>query len=92
MPSTSESVDYEVFDYKHFDEKPLDLEAAIQEAKRLRSRDTGGFVYRIAAIDPDRSTFRVEAVSVPRMAEEFRLRMSDRWSRLLSRYRLLTVK
>jgi len=92
MPATLESIDYDLFDYKHLDEKPLDLETAIQEVKKLRSKGIPGTIYRVVPVDRGMGAFRIETVSAPKAEEEFRLRISQRWARLLSRYRLLTVK
>jgi hypothetical protein len=92
MPKTLEANEYEFFDYKHFDEKALNLEEAIQEVRKRRGAGRSGVVYRIVHADRGMKSFRVEEVSIPKMTEEFQVRLSGRWARLLSRYRLLAVK
>jgi hypothetical protein len=92
MPKMLEPNEYELFDYKHFSEKELSLEEAIREVRERRAVGRSGVIYRIVPADSGMQGFRIQEVSVSKVTEEFRLRVSDRWARLLSRYRLLAVK
>lgn len=57
-----ETIEYDTFDYKHFDESPLSLEEAARKASDLREEDPTRF-HRIVSIDKGLSGFRVESVS-----------------------------
>jgi hypothetical protein len=53
------TLDYESFDYKHFDEEPLKLDEAAKKAAELRRQDLRN-VYRIVPTDSEMNGFRVE--------------------------------
>lgn len=81
MPSLMESTDYDVFEYKHFDEQGLALEEAVKKASQLRSSDATHF-HRIIPTDSDMTSFRVESVSRDSVYSE----LLNRWAELLNRF------
>lgn len=80
MPDLLELIDYDLFDYKHLDESPLELERAMKKIAQLRSSDPGRF-HRIVPTDSTMASFRVE--SVPR--EEVYSELLSRWTGLLTK-------
>jgi hypothetical protein len=62
MPSLLEATDYELFDYKHADERPATLEEALKKVATLRDSNKSHF-HRIIAIDDTLTKFRVISVS-----------------------------
>jgi hypothetical protein len=86
MPAMLDSTDYASFDFKHFDEKPLTLEEASRQAVAKR-REHSGNVYRVVPVDPEMSGFRVESVPLEDVYAGFRVRIAERWARLLRRQR-----
>jgi hypothetical protein len=76
-----ELVDYDTFDYKHFDEPVLSLEEATRRARGLRSSDPDR-IHRIVPVDPKMTGFRVESHSAEKVYAEF----LTRWSALLNKF------
>ena len=77
----AELVEYEGFEYRHFDEKPLTLDEAVKQAKQLRAAEHDSF-HRIVPIDAEMTCFRVE--SLPKSA--LYADMVVRWATLLNRF------
>jgi hypothetical protein len=86
MESTTESTEYDLFDYRHADEIPLPLDEAIRKASALRAADKSHF-QRIVPVDQDGSGFRVEAVSKDQAYADMVARANDLVNRLLRRIR-----
>jgi hypothetical protein len=76
-----ESVDYDTFDYKHFDEPALSLDEAVRKASQLRSSDTA-HIYRIVPVDPKMTAFRVESHSLEKVYAE----VLSRWNALFTKF------
>lgn len=76
-----ETLEYEGFEYKHFDEPALSLEEAVKKASQLRSSDTQNF-YRIKPVDSKGLMFRVESRSKQRVYAE----RVNRWRGLLNQF------
>jgi len=55
--------EYDVFQYKHFDEPVLSLDEATKKAAELRQSDSQ-HVYRVVASDPTLSGFIIEKLSL----------------------------
>jgi hypothetical protein len=84
MPATFDSTDYDLFDFKHFDDKPLTLEEACRKAAEMR-QDAQGMVYRVTPVDREMTAFRVDAVSLDEVYASFRHRANIRLARLMRR-------
>ena len=76
-----ESVEYDTFEYKHFDEKPLSLPEAMERARALRAAEGNKF-YRIIPMDESMVSFRVEPVLQSKVYAE----ILSRWRSLLNRF------
>lgn len=70
----SPAAEYEVFDYKHFDEPVLSLDEAAQQAARLRASDSQN-AYRVVSADPDRNGFVVVKIPMQKV-------YAERWASL----------
>ncbi len=92
MPKTIEPNEYDLFDFKQPEEKPLSLAEAIEEAAKRRSAGNRGCIYRIAEAGHGRRRFRVIEVPTEKAEEELLARMSSRWARLVSHYRLIASR
>jgi hypothetical protein len=57
-----ESMEYDLFDYRHADETPVPLDEAVKKAAAMRVTDRSHF-HRIVPTDADMTGFRVESVS-----------------------------
>lgn len=73
--------EYDVFEYRHFDEPPMSLEEATRRAAELRLTQKGSF-HRVTARDAEMTSFRVD--SVPRASVY--VEMVARWSTVLNRF------
>jgi len=72
MPPVAE---YDIFDYKTFDEPGLSLDEATQKAERLRRSDSG-HAYRVLPLDPSLTGFYVAKLPIQQA-------YADVWTRLL---------
>jgi len=86
MPQLMDTVDYERFEYKHFDEQPLSLEEAIKQAQSLRARDESS-VYRVIPLDDDLTGFRVDKVDKSELYASLLSKITKLWSKLYARSR-----
>jgi len=84
MPSTMESMEYDLFDYRHADETPLLLDEAVKKAAAMRATDKAHF-HRIVPTDADMTGFRVESVSREQAYADVLERASELVSRILRR-------
>ncbi len=82
MPTSLESTEYDLFDYRHFDEVPLTLEEAAREAARLRALQSS-HVHRIVPTSANLSGFRVEST----LKEAAYSEILGRWVQMLNRLR-----
>ena len=85
-PMPLESLDYDVFDYKHSDEDVLSLEEAAKKADQLRLADASNF-YRVRPVDSKMSSFRVEEVPKERVYVDALVRWSNLLNKLIFRTR-----
>jgi hypothetical protein len=81
-----DSTDYTLFDFKHFDEKPLTLEEACRQAA-TKSRQGSGLFFRVVPVDSEMSGFRVESTPIEEVYTALRSRAAARWARFLRRPR-----
>ncbi len=81
MSRTLESTDYDVFDYKHIEERPATLQEAISKASNLRTSDKSHF-HRILPVDESLSGFKVVSIS----KEEVMAEMASKAVRLCARF------
>jgi len=79
-----ESAEYDTFDYKHLDERPLSLEEAVKLARQLQAADNNKF-HRVVPKDSEMSGFRVESVPKTSVYAELLNRLSTRLYRLANR-------
>ena len=77
-------MDYDLFDYRHADEKPLTLDEAVKKAAALRSSEKMHF-HRIVPVDTTLTTFRVESVSREEAYADIRIRVANLFSKVLRR-------
>lgn len=85
MPQRADAtLDYELFDFKDFDEQPLGLGDAIRKAQKLRATDPYNF-YRVVPADAELTAFRVEKVSRAEVYVDFLSRIAERWANLWAR-------
>lgn len=84
MPSPIEQEDYDLFDYKHFDDPDLTLDEAIAKATRLRTTDNA-HLYRVVATDTAMTRFRVTSVSADRAYAGFLSRITAKWASMIGR-------
>ncbi len=70
----SPTAEYEVFQYKHFDEPVLSLAEATEKAERLRRYDPKK-VYRVVPVDIEMTGFTVEKLSLEKV-------YGDVWARV----------
>jgi len=86
MPTLMESMEYDLFDYRHSDEVPLSLDEAMKKAAALRSSDKSHF-HRIVPTDENMNGFRVESVSREQAYADVISRANEVVNRLLRRAR-----
>lgn len=79
----SPAIEYEAFQYKHFDEPALSLEQAAETASRLRKSDPN-MTYRVVPADSEMSGFRIEEVPIQTAYAEVWARVCKPFFRLLS--------
>lgn len=91
MPSLLESTDYELFDYRHVEDRPLALEEAVKKAASLRATDRSHF-HRLIPADSELNTFWVKSVSREEAYAEHANRANSLVIRFLSRLRGHFVK
>jgi len=84
-----ESMEYELFDYKHADEAPLPLDEALRKAAALRTTDKSHF-HRIVPVDVNMSGFRIESVSREQAYADIVIRANELVNRFLRRGRACT--
>lgn len=76
MLGTTDAVEYENFDYKLYDQDPMQLDEAMRKASELRGNDTMHF-HRIVPANRDKTKFKIESVSI---AET----QANMWARFVS--------
>ena len=81
MPDIMESIDYDKFEYRHFDDPGVPLDEAIKTVTRLQASDSAN-VHRIVPVDADLASFRVESIPGGVLYTQ----MLGRWAELLSRF------
>ncbi len=63
MPGTTDSAEYEHFDYKLYDQDPMELEDAIKKASEMRGKDSKRF-HRVVPANREGTKFHVDSVPV----------------------------
>jgi len=61
MPGTTDAPEYDLFDYKDYDQAPLSLEDAMKKASDLRRKDPNQ-IHRIVPADRGITTFQIDSV------------------------------
>jgi hypothetical protein len=84
MPALMDTLDYERFEYKHFDEQPLSLEEAIKKAQALKAGDESS-VFRVIPLDDELTGFCVEKVDKSELYTSLLSRVTKLWSKLYTR-------
>jgi hypothetical protein len=81
-----ESMEYDLFDYRHADETPLPLDEAVKKATTMRATDKAHF-HRIVPTDANMTGFRVDSVSKEQAYADVLARASALLNRLMWRTR-----
>lgn len=85
MSGTTDTLDYDNFDYKLYDQDPMQLEQALKKATDLNKEDPKSF-HRIVPANEEKTTFKIETVSV----EEVQSNLWNKWSAALMRRRMIS--
>ena len=81
MRCLMESRDYDLFDYRDFDEQPLSLQEATRRAASLRAANHSS-VFRVVPVDSEMSAFRVLSTPVEQAYAQFLCRIAGAWGRI----------
>ena len=79
-----DTVQYDQFDFKHYDETPLSLPEASRAVAAMRKRNPRKF-YRVVQADRSGETFYVDALPPETVYAQLMARLANAWSRLASR-------
>ena len=80
MPGT-DTVSYDHFDLRHYDEEPLTLDEASDRAAKMRKQQPEK-IHRVAAANVEGDRFHVDSLSPLELYAEFLCRLSARWARM----------
>jgi len=79
-----DAVQYDQFDFKHYDETPLSLPEATKAAAAMRKRNPRKF-YRVVQAEQSGETFYVDSLQPETVYAQLLARLANAWSRLASR-------
>jgi Ser-tRNA(Ala) deacylase AlaX len=78
MPGTTDAPEYDLFDYKDYDQTPLSLEDAIKKASELRGNSPDK-IHRVVPADRNITTFQVDSVPVTEAYADLLSKLMRRW-------------
>jgi hypothetical protein len=78
MHGTTDAPEYDLFDYKGYDQTPLSLEDAIKKSSELRQSDPTK-IHRVAPADRDTSTFHIDSTPAVEVYADLLSKLVSRW-------------